>query len=345
MSKSRGQRSAKTGVLIAIIVVLSIILCVLIAATFFVTNTLNKIPKADQLDIMSQEEIESVLYEEPEETEPGFTGEVIAPEDVVMPEKPVEVVQTGDDIISILLVGQDTKNMSIRSRTDSMILCTINKTTKTLTMTSFLRDMYVKIPGWRDQRINVAYVLGGFETLYDSLEYNFGVQVEQGVAVNFASFEKVIDAVGGVDVELTSREANHLNAQNYTWGLVEGVNTLNGEAALAYARIRKIDSDFARTNRQRTVITALLKKAKSLPLTDLYALVGELIPMVVTDMDNAQIVSLAMEIAPLLQDLTIVSQRIPVDDGYRSAWVDGMAVLLPDLETNRQFLIDTIGEE
>ena len=344
-SNTNKRRSAKRGILIALIVFLSIVLAVLLAATIFMTRFFNSITRVDPLETMSQEEIESVLNNETEPTIPDYTGQTINSEDLVLPEAPVDTVETGDDVINILLVGQDTDNLSQRSRSDSMILCTINKTTKTLTMTSFMRDMYVKIPGHYNQRLNVAYLLGGFEALYDTLEHNFGVQVDNGVAVNFASFQKVIDAVGGVEVKLTGAEADHLNMQNYTWGLFEGVNILTGETALAYSRIRALGGDFDRTNRQRTVMLALLDKAKDMPVTDLYNLVEALIPMVVTDMSNAEIIAAAMELAPMLQDLQIISQRVPVDDGYNMTMVDGMSVLLPDLEVNRQFLVDTIGTE
>ena len=344
-SNTNKRRSAKRGILIALVVFLSIVLALLLAATIFMTKMFNSIIRVDPLETMSQEEIESVLNNETEPTVPDYTGETFTSQDIVPPEVPVDTVETGDDVLNILLVGQDTENLSQRSRSDSMILCTINKTTKTLTMTSFMRDMYVKIPNHYNQRMNVAYLLGGFDALYDTLEYNFGVQVDNGVAVNFASFQKVIDAVGGIEVKLTSAEANHLNMQNYTWGLFEGVNILTGETALAYSRIRALGGDFDRTNRQRTVMLALLNKAKSMPVTELYNLVEALIPMVVTDMSNAEIIAAAMDLAPMLQDIQIVSQRVPVDDGYNMTMVDDMSVLLPDLEVNRQFLVDTIGTD
>ena len=344
-SNTNKRRSAKRGILIALIVFLSIVLAILLAATIFMTKMFNSITRVDPLETMSQEEIESVLNNETEPEIPDYTGETINSADLVMPESPVETVQTSDDVINILLVGQDTESLSQRSRSDSMVLCTINKTQKTLTMTSFMRDMYVTIPNYYNQRMNVAYLLGGFEALYDTLEYNFGVQIDNGVAVNFASFQKVIDAVGGIEVRLTSAEANHLNNLNYTWGLFEGVNILTGETALAYSRIRALGGDFDRTNRQRTVLMALLNKAKNMPVTDLYNLVEALIPMVVTDMSNAEIIAAAIDLAPMLQDLEIISQRVPVDDGYNMTMVDGMSVLLPDLEVNRQFLVDTIGTE
>ena len=344
-SNTNKRRSAKRGILIALVVFLSIVLALLLAATIFMTKMFNSIIRVDPLETMSQEEIESVLNNETEPTVPDYTGETFTSQDIVLPEVPVDTEETGDDVLNILLVGQDTENLSQRSRSDSMILCTINKTTKTLTMTSFMRDMYVKIPNHYNQRMNVAYLLGGFDALYDTLEYNFGVQVDNGVAVNFASFQKVIDAVGGIEVKLTSAEANHLNMQNYTWGLFEGVNILTGETALAYSRIRALGGDFDRTNRQRTVMLALLNKAKSMPVTELYNLVEALIPMVVTDMSNAEIIAAAMDLAPMLQDIQIVSQRVPVDDGYNMTMVDDMSVLLPDLEVNRQFLVDTIGTD
>lgn len=341
--KEKNPGSVKRGFLIAVVAVLALILLLLIVATIFISGTLNRIPRVDDLDVtMSQEELESILNETEPEDE-NFTGTVLNPEEVTLPETPVQLVDSDKNIIHVLLVGQDNYSTTSRSRTDSMILCTINRSAKTLTMTSFMRDMYVRIPGYYSQRLNVAYPLGGFDALYGALEFNFGVVVEHGVAVNFASFKEVIDAVGGVEVELTGSEARHLNGQNYTWGLTEGINHLNGDQALEYSRIRKLDSDFNRTNRQRAVMMALVEKAKDLPLTELYDLVDALIPMVVTDMSNAEIVSLAMELAPILSELTIVTQRIPADGEYQSVMISGMAVLLPDLEDNRQILVDTIG--
>ena len=343
-NKNKKKGSAKRGFLIAAVVVLSLILILLIAATVVISGTLNRITREDELNItMSDEELESLLLETEVEDE-NFTGEVLRPEDVTLPETPVALLDSDENIVHVLLVGQDTYSKTSRSRSDSMILCTLNRSAKTLTLTSFMRDLYVKIPGYFSHRMNTAYVLDGFTSLYDTIEFNFGVVVEHGVAVNFASFKEVIDAVGGVDVELTGSEARHLNGQNYAWGLTEGVNHLDGDQALAYSRIRKLDSDFNRTSRQRAVIMALIESAKKLPLTELYNLVDVLIPMVVTDMSNGDIINLAMEIAPILPELTVVTQRIPADGKYRSVMIDGMAVLLPDLEANREVLAEAFGK-
>ena len=156
----------------------------------------------------------------------------------------------------------------------------------------------------------------------------------------------MVDAVGGIDIELTAAEARYLNSKKADWNFTEGENHLSGAAALNYARARKIGGagDFDRSKRQRTVITAMLGKLKEMSLIDLYNLVDMVLPMIYTDMSNAEIVAMAMELAPMLQDLEIVSQRIPIDGGYRMTMINEMSVLLPDLKKNREFLVETIGD-
>ena len=344
------KKKKKRGCLIVLIIFLALLISALIVTSVFVSRMLGQIEREDEVvETLSQEEIDAIYNEtDPvedilDETEAGLET-VPEEEDFTIPDETVEPVQSGDDIINILLVGQDTANSKRRSRTDSMILCTINKKTKTLTMTSFMRDLYVKIPGYADQRLNVPYVLGGFKKLYQTLEYNFGVEVDYGIAVNFSSFKKVIDAVGGVDIELTKAEAKHLNKQNDEWELVKGVNHLDGEQALAYSRIRKIDSDFNRTSRQRKVIKAVVNGAKSMSVTELYSLVETLIPMVKTDMTDAEILGTAVELAPMLMDLEIKTQRIPINGEYKSKTIKGMSVLVADNKANRKFLQETIGD-
>lgn len=352
--KPRKAGGWKKAILIIVITLLSLVLIAVVGVVLWVNSVLNQIERVDTFqETMSQEELESILGET-DPMDPDFTGPVLAPEDVTVPGSAAESIEENEnDTINILLVGQDWyyKDRQKRSRSDAMILCTINKSTKTVTFTSFMRDMYVRIPGYYNQRINVAYAVGGFEALYDTLEYNFGVHVDGGVAVNYESFRYLVNAVGGLDLELTAAEARYLNNlykgkeayKYYNWSLTEGVNHMDGMQVLCYSQIRALDSDFGRTNRQRIVLNKLVEKAKTLPLTDLYSLVGVMVPMVITDMSNSEIMSIAVEAAPLLQDITVVSQRIPADGEYRSAMVGGMSVLLPDLEGNRQFLLDTIG--
>ena len=148
----------------------------------------------------------------------------------------------------------------------------------------------------------------------------------------------------GVDITLTTAEASHLRGQGYD--VYEGVNHMDGATALAHARNRTTgyDGDFSRTNRQRAVLEALFVKASTLDVTSLKGLVDVMIPMVVTDMSNTEIISAATTLAPIMSELELVSQRIPADGTYEMAMIDGMSVLLPDFDANHKLLQETIGD-
>jgi LCP family protein required for cell wall assembly len=232
-----------------------------------------------------------------------------------------------------------------------MILCTINKGTKTITLTSFLRDMYVTIPNYYRQRINVSYQLGGFKTLNDTLEHNFGVRADHCVEVDFAGFRDIVNVLGGVDVELTQKEADYLNKKgnwdndqgNFDWHLTAGVNRLDGDQALAFSRIRALDSDWGRTNRQRVVLTALLNKAKTMDISQINDFINEVIPMIATDMTPSEITGYALDLLPMLGSATIKNQTIPADGTWQYASINGASVITVNFEKNQQFLRDTIG--
>ena len=184
------------------------------------------------------------------------------------------------------------------------------------------------------------------EMLDQCLLENFGVQVDYNVEIDFVAFAEVVDIMGGVDIQLTKAEASHLNKKN-NWNLSEGMNHLDGEQALAYARIRKIDNDFYRTNRQRTVMNALLEKCRSLSVTELNELLQTILPMVTTDMGYDVITEYAFEILPLISELQIFDQAIPAEGTYyyanKGTEEEPLEVIVPNLEENRQILKDTIG--
>lgn len=168
-------------------------------------------------------------------------------------------VQSASGVLNILLVGQDRREGESQARSDSMILCTFNKHTKQLTMTSFLRDLYVPIPGHHNNRINAAYSEGGAALLDRTLRENFDLHIDGNIEVDFSQFSQIIDLLGGVQLELREDEAAEINKETGS-GLSAGVQVLNGEQALTYARIRKLDADgdFSRTSRQRKLMNALL---------------------------------------------------------------------------------------
>lgn len=347
MSKNK-KRGIKRAISIIVCIVLVLVLTAVGFLIIFGNAFLNRINRFDQNgQTLSDEQLESIL-KETDALDPTFSGPIIDNTDTELPDNAVDVIPNNDDKINILLIGQDRRSGNVRQRSDAMILCTVNKKEKTITMTSFLRDTWVRIPGYYDERLNVPYAIrgGGFKLLDDTLEYNFGVRVDYNIEVDFSGFKGAIDKVGGVTVKLTNAEANYLNKQNEKWALTAGENLLDGSQALTYSRIRALDNDIVRSSRQRNVLNALIEKAKTLGLTELYHLTEELLPLLTTDMSNSEILKFVVELVAVLPELKIVSQRIPADNAYAFARIDGKSVLYlspENLEKNRQILMDTIG--
>lgn len=337
--------SWKRIALTALCIVLAVVLIAMVGMTIYVEYIFSLRQDLDE-ETMAPSDAEEVLRTEPTETiSPTYTGEVIDPTDVTIPQETAPPVVVTDYTVSFLLVGQDRREGQGRMRSDAMILCTINKETKTLTITSFLRDTYLYIPGYFNQRLNVAYMVGGFNTLNETLKYNFGVSADHMIEVDFGGFEDIIELVGGVNISLTAAEAEHLNAQNETWNLTRGNNRLNGAQALAYSRIRAIGSDIGRTQRQRTVVMALVDQMRNLSLTELNDLATSVMPMIATDMELSDITGYLIELFPLLPELTMETLQIPASGTFTDTYVGSMAVLMPDLERNQQILRDYLGED
>lgn len=344
--KAERKEKVKKGLMILLFVVCGLIWAAIIGCAIYFESLLGMINRADDevLETMSdaqyQEMMDAIRETAPEE----FTGEVMAPEDVQWAEE-AEDLEESDEIINILLIGQDRRSGEGRSRSDTMILVTVNKPAKTLTLTSFMRDMYVPIPGHDDNRINVPYLLGGMNLLDTTIKRNFGVTIDGNVVVDFYGFIDIVDLMGGIDIELTAKEADYMN-RNFSWdiddgledewNLTEGMQHLNGSQALSYARMRKVgNSDYERTERQRRVVSKLIEKAKGLSVAELNLLMQHALPLITTDLEDSQILSYALELFPMLPELEIQTLRIPVDGGYESKMIDGMAVLVPDLWYNR----------
>lgn len=255
---------------------------------------------------------------------------------------PLSLVTSDRKIVNILLIGQDRREGESQVRSDSMILCTFQKETGQLTMTSFLRDLYVPIPGHSSNRINAAYSFGGSRLLKQTIEENFSVTIDGCVEVDFQQFSQIIDLLGGVSMELRQDEAEIINQETGS-SLSEGTYTLTGQQALTYSRIRSLDldGDFSRTNRQRKVMSALLDAYRKASPSRLLPLVGQVLPMITTDLNHGQILLLALELAPHLSDARIVSQRIPADGTFTDDTINGMSVLVADMEAARQLLQET----
>ena len=338
----------KRTVAIIVASVLALVFLIVAGAAIAINQTLNLINRDTAIDAtLSDEEIESILMEtDPDEAVENIEELEQIPEQNV---EDAEVLEEDEKIVNILLIGQDRREGQKRQRSDAMILCTINLEEKTLVLTSFLRDTYLKIPDWNGKqygsnRLNVCYGIGGMEMLDQCLLDNFGITVDYNVEVDFFSFSSIVDLLGGVEIELTASEAGHLNYICAIGNsLKEGVNLLDGNLALQYSRIRKLDSDFARTNRQRNVVLAFMEKAKTMSLSQVIDIVVEVFPMITTDMTNGAIYDLAVKMLPVLPELQVTSQHIPADGTYYFGQIPGMSAIAFDMEANRQILKDTIG--
>lgn len=335
-------------------VFLALVLIVMIFATVYVHYLLSKLNSAgDDYDDTLPPEVLATATEETED--PTYTGPYVDPTDITLDlvEPTVGIDKVNTDIINIMLVGQDRREGEPRQRSDVMILCTFNLVKNTFTMTSFMRDTWVYIPGRGYDKMNAAYFYGGFSLLNETLAVNFGVHVDANVEVDFYGFTDIIDFVGGVDIELTAKEAAYMNKntgfeynQGEKWNLKEGVNHLTGAQALAYSRIRHLDSDFYRTARQRTVIMALVDSVKGMSLTALLAMVDDVLPMVTTNMTDYEILSYAVTLFPVLTTGEIVSMRLPADGTYVDEWLlNKGSNLIPDLQANRKILQEIMSTD
>lgn len=239
--------------------------------------------------------------------------------------------------INFLLVGRDYHAEGENGRSDSMILCSVDTGAKKVTMISFLRDIYLKIPGHGSNRLNASYSWGGAELLKETLKENFDVDVDVTLEIDFEGFESMIDYLGGVDIELTEQEADHLNS-GHDWQLAEGPNHLDGVQALAYSRIRKLDSDFGRTERQRNVLTALLKQYNAAGFQQMLNATDEFLEQSTSDHTDDELLSYALELYVMMDDYEIITHRVPADGTYSYETIRGMSVVDIDFEKNRELL-------
>ena len=328
MNKKETSGSFKRIFLFVLSVVLVVVLVVLIVGTAYMESLLNLINRNPDDSTLSSEEYQDFINNQTETMEPGYTGETLNPDDVDW-NTSTEPVEKEAHIINFMLIGQDRRPGESRQRSDVMILCTINTETKELTLTSFMRDMYVQIPGYKDNKMNAAYSIGGMKLLDKCLETNFGVYVDGSFEVDFDRFVELVDLVGGVDVYLSNSEANHLIAHGHD--VHAGLCHLNGDAALAYSRNRSVgNSDFSRTERQRKVLGALLEKCRGMSVIQLKSLVEKALPMLTTNLSNREILNYMGEILPILGDLKAKNQRIPADGTFYDSYISGVgSVLVP----------------
>lgn len=347
----------KRVVLIVVCVILALLLISVACISAYVNHLLGQMnyvePGAEETIPPAAQESLDLQDPEMETIDPSSTESLPSLEDVTFPSEPEvtdpppkeEEPEPEANYINILLIGQDRRPGQGRQRSDAMILATFHLDAKTVTLTSFMRDQYVQIPGYKPNKLNAAYQYGGMSLLNETLRVNFGVRVDGDIEVDFGQFENIIDLLGGVDIKLTEAEVNTMNHAT-NWGLIRGTNRLNGEQALVYSRIRYIDSDYRRAERQRKVLLSLIERYKSLPVTEMLGILEDVLPMVTTNMTKDEIVGLVWDVFPILASAQFNSLRIPVDGSFDQGTVkvrDGLKNWFQyniDFDENRQLLKD-----
>lgn len=259
---------------------------------------------------------------------------------------------------NILLIGLDARPGETTGRSDTMILLTLDAEHNCIKLTSFMRDLYVEIPGRKNNRLNAAYVFGGPELLMKTMKKNFGIEVDHYVAVNFSILADVIDQLGGLVIDVPEKYLPRINAVIYQDNLVLGLpdtdgyiqeageQLLTGKQAQAYARYRygTPDGDFGRTVRQREVVLKCLEKIKSLSMTELVQLAINNLDNVSTDMSVIDMITLAPA-AFQLKDSEVRELRIPIDGAYSTKTISSMWVMVPNRNKNLKAITEFLLEE
>lgn len=264
------------------------------------------------------------------------------------------------DVTNILLIGVDNDyapGMDDRGNADGLIIVSINKTTKQVVLSSLMRDIYVSVPDKYNTKITLAYHYEGTQALIDTIEANFGIPIDNYVLVNYLNVIDIVDAVGGLTMDVDRDELYWMESKirnlNQLLGLPGDANLidpseagtllLNGVQTAAYMRIRYAgDGDFDRTERAREVLLGLKDKAANMSATELLSFANMVLPMITTDISQMRALSLIMS-APTYLGYEMVSNRIPVDDSWYFADINGSVVVV-DFSVNREFLYRSIYE-
>lgn len=223
------------------------------------------------------------------------------------------------NIYNVLLIGSDRRDTSWYGNSDVMMLATINKNTKKIYLTSFMRDSYALVDGYGARKLNFAYAVGGGPKLVSTIEKNYRINIDNYASGDFTTTAEIIDLIGGVDIKVSAAEANQINKTCIgPHEELPGAGTyhLKGNQAVAYGRIRHVGhADYERTERQRRVMSAIFKKAKKLSLGQLNSLANKVLPLVTHNISEGDLISLLADI-PTVVGYDLELGRIPYDGMY-----------------------------
>ena len=245
-------------------------------------------------------------------------------------EKKIDSSKKNKGVSNILLIGIDSRNFDNVGRSDAMMILTIDDKNKSIKLTSLVRDTLVNIPGHGYEKLTHAYAYGGAKLLLDTIEQNFKISIKDYAAVNFNSFIDLVDVLGGVEVNVKENEIDHLNdvivnsfntsnkeAEEPQFIRSDGKQLLNGYQALAYARIRKVDSIYERDTRQREVLKSIADKLVELPITNYPKVIKKILPYVDVNISMSKLINLAIT-SKEIYNYELKQMEFPLED-YRES--------------------------
>lgn len=318
---------------------ISVFLVIVVSLTVFVSGMLARINvySIDQLStgVDSYTPIEEHFDSNPDE---NSYDEIDSLEPVVIGDRDMV---SDEAVQNILIIGDDSARKGETGRSDTMILLSIDRKNSQIKMTSIMRDSYVAIPGKGSNRINASYNSGGVKLAVETVEHNFGVDIDNYVKVGFNSFEKIIDKMGGIQVQLTSTQAKYMTTYGVSNFTGAGVWQMGGADALQYVRMRRFDDDFKRTGRQRDVVEQLMGKIAKYNTVDLTNLMTDVLPAIDTDISRAELIAMIAEVTEFA-GYEIKQFSIPANGTWQGKSINKAAVLVIDVDENARQLADFI---
>ena len=282
-------------------------------------------------------------------------------------------------ILNIMLFGADTRKGQVSGQSDTMILFSIDTRHKKLKMLSLMRDTYVEIPDYENNKINASFFYGGASLAVQTVQRNYGIKIDRYAVVDFKSFRNIIDTLGGIDIELREEEIDYINWQCWVNGQVDtrdemDVNQfifyeneegdmvanvhLNGRQALWHARNRGQEGicsgdDYTRTLRQRNVMGILINKLKTSDFATIMSIIYDIGPMITTNLKTSEITKLAANVTTYLK-YDIVASSAPeyssfgIDFYYDNLWINGYGlecIVIYDWDSFRRKVADFVFED
>lgn len=322
-------------------VILSLSMIILIAIAGVVSYTVHQLSKINTTEISKTDESLGITPRVPiEVTEKPTEG--------VQQEAEQQAPVQGNDITNIAFFGIDSRYKGEISRSDSIMIISLDEKHNKVKMSSIMRDTYVDIKGYGKTKINHAYAYGGPQLAMKTINENFNLDIRNYVTVDFFDLEKIIDSIGGVIIDVNKDEIEFLNMYIDEITSIEkksvhlvtkpGTYNLNGLQAVAYSRIRyTTGGDFRRTERQRTVLSALFTKIQSLGLIEFPRVVSKLLPYTETSMSSMDILRLGKKVF-VSHKMDLDQERFPVDGYCDGNIINGVWYLLANMKETTQHL-------